>query len=68
MNTEELNQNEFLEVSNDSQEEKNEVKEKEVNEEELSETSDKYSPPFSRMRGLANIGEKRMMPDGTWTV
>lgn len=43
-------------------------KEKEVNEEELSETSDKYSPPFSRMRGLANIGEKRMMPDGTWTV
>ena len=26
MNTEELNQNEFLEVSNDSQEEKNEVK------------------------------------------
>ena len=32
------------------------------------ETTEKYSPPFSRMRGLANIGGKRMMPDGTWTV
>lgn len=25
-----------------------------------------YAQPFARMRGLANLGERRMMPDGTW--